>query len=614
MSLEDREHVESEQGMDPGLRSEIVPYHSWMALFRDLSSSLIQTIERKEVDFLEIGRSIKGISSLSREMAQSVAELVHKASGQGFRGEVDKFSREFQELFEVCDAVDPMKGGGLLRSIAQSIDDLQDKMKGFRQIIKRLRVLAISTRIESSRLGSEGHGFSTLADDVEQLATKTAEYSKQVQDKTKVLDSMVNDARRKTATVSALDSEQSDQVLKDVQRSFENLQGVQAEAEDISSVLSESSERIASNVGEVVSSVQFHDIVRQQIEHISLVLEECRSMMAEHVEQSEPGEQDEEIISWTADVCRLQSYQSEATQKEFVQALDQIWTSLEHISSDVLELDRYVHSTSLCRQGQHFLAELEERIMRFLEPLKQGCGFLEEVMKAMGTMAETVAEMGTFISQVEEVGEEIELIALNASIKAAHTGDRGLALGVLAEAIRKLSVESGDKVAEVSKALRTINEQADQLHQDAEKTREASKKEEHLSSSLNGIVQSLRQANMEIESSLNGVQDAGQVLSRSIEDLISHRNVEYEVVSELTRARDELSDVEAQARELVPEFESPERSDRLQTLLNRYTMESERLVHMAFSGLRPDEQDQEILFDQVHDNQESEFGENVELF
>jgi len=605
----DAVHISSED-QGAGLAS----YQSWTESFRDLSSTLIQTIEGKEVDFLEIGRSIQDISRLSREMAQRVTELVHQASGQGFRGEVEKFSREFQELFQVCEAVDPMRGGGLLRSIGATVQDLQESMGGFRQIIKRLRVLAISTRIESSRLGSEGRGFSTLADDVEQLANKTAEYARQVQDKTKVLKAMVEDTGGQTSTVAGPDRGQGENVLREVQSSFDSLQEVQSEAEEMSSSLSHYSERIAANVGEVVSSVQFHDIVRQQIEHISLVLDECRSMMDENQESSEPGEQAEEIVAWTADVCRLQAYQSQATHKEFVQAVDQIWTSLEGINSDVYELQERVHSTSICRQGQRLLTELEARIMNFLEPLQQGCGFLEEVMQSMGAMADTVAEMGAFVSHVEEVGEEIELIALNASIRAAHTGDRGLALGVLAEAIRKLSVESGDKVAEVSRALREINDQADQLHQDAEKTREASRKEEHLSTSLNEIVQSLQRTNAGVEASLNDVQEAGLALNRSLEDLISNRDVEREVVAELTRARDELSDIEHQARELVPEYESPERSERLQSLLNRYTMESERLVHMAFSGRGHEEQADEILWESEGGHEEGEFGDNVELF
>ena len=265
MSFEDRWDAGSQQTFHPEPTPGMIPYQRWMDSFRDLSSTLIQTIESKENDFLEIGHSIQDISRLSRDMTQSVTELVQNASGQGFRGEVEKFSQEFKELFEICEAVDPLRGGGLLLSIGQTIQELQDRMGGFRQIIKRLRVLAISTRIESSRLGSEGRGFSTLADDVEQLATKTAEYSKQVQAKTKVLQTMVENAQKKTASVSGLESGQGEMVLHDVQQSFDSLQRVQAEAEHMSATLSRYSEGIASNVGEVISSVQFHDIIRQQI-------------------------------------------------------------------------------------------------------------------------------------------------------------------------------------------------------------------------------------------------------------------------------------------------------------------------------------------------------------
>jgi len=90
----------------------------------------------------------------------------------------------------------------------------------------------------------------------------------------RVTQAMVEDAGGQTSTVAGPDRGQGENVLREVQSSFDSLQEVQSEAEEMSSSLSHYSERIAANVGEVVSSVQFHDIVRQQIEHISWELEE----------------------------------------------------------------------------------------------------------------------------------------------------------------------------------------------------------------------------------------------------------------------------------------------------------------------------------------------------
>lgn len=72
----------------------------------------------------------------------------------------------------------------------------------------------------------------------------------------------------------------------------------------------------------------------------------------------------------------------------------------------------------------------------------------------MNHVSATIAEMGNFVVDIEDVGAEIKLIALNASIKAARTGEQGRALGVLAMAIQRLSSEAREQTQAVSDALR----------------------------------------------------------------------------------------------------------------------------------------------------------------
>ena len=93
-----------------------------------------------------------------------------------------------------------------------------------------------------------------------------------------------------------------------------------------------------------------------------------------------------------------------------------------------------------------------------LEAMNLFAGKSAEVADLIGSVAGTVAEMTEFVSSIEEVGAEIELIALNASIKAAHTGEEGKALGVLAQAIQRLSVEARDRTSAVSEVLRSISD------------------------------------------------------------------------------------------------------------------------------------------------------------
>ena len=63
-------------------------------------------------------------------------------------------------------------GQGLddIDGVSRIVGELSGIVAAFAKIVKYLSMLGISTRIESARLGGDGRGFSTLADDVEKLA------------------------------------------------------------------------------------------------------------------------------------------------------------------------------------------------------------------------------------------------------------------------------------------------------------------------------------------------------------------------------------------------------------------------------------------------------------
>ncbi|HIJ94804.1 MAG TPA: hypothetical protein HPP94_03490 [Desulfuromonadales bacterium] len=79
----------------------------------------------------------------------------------------------------------------------------------------------------------------------------------------------------------------------------------------------------------------------------------------------------------------------------------------------------------------------------------------------MKKVAQTICDIAIFVTDIETIGSEIDLIALNAQIMAAHTGSEGAALCVLAEAIKRLSDEAihqTDSVASILKKIHSATE------------------------------------------------------------------------------------------------------------------------------------------------------------
>jgi len=188
-----------------------------------------------------------------------------------------------------------------------------------------------------------------------------------------------------------------------------------------------------------------------------------------------------------------------------------------------------------------------------------------------------------FVEDIEEVGSEIELIALNAAVKAARTGDEGRALGVLAQAIQKLSVEARDKTGDVSQALTEISRSSQDLERNAAGYLDTSRLE-GLAARQEDLMHRLREVNTRFMSSLEGLRGESGRLSEELRHTAAGADLDRDICAELASARTDMGAISGAARRAVPLADDSNRSQRLKELLSRYTMEVERLVHEAAFG------------------------------
>jgi len=259
--------------------------------------------------------------------------------------------------------------------------------------------------------------------------------------------------------------------------------------------------------------------------------------------------------------------------------------------------------------GDSLFFEIERSLSPVVGLLAKSAAANHSLAEAVASVAVTVAEISTFVIDIEAIGEEIELIALNSQVKAALTGEEGAALGVLAEAIQRLSVDACAQTAAVTGTLREISRVTEELSSSSSAGSMSGELDTGaMASRLSGLIETIRVMNDGVMSTLAANDAAVQELSDDIEGATGGITVHTTVSAEAESINAELERITAKVREIAPETAEID----LAELSARYTMNSERKVHASIIGAAAVGLTEASACSEGGDD--SDLGDNIELF
>ncbi|WP_324726142.1 hypothetical protein [Actomonas aquatica] len=515
--------------------------------------------------FHAFGGDLDEIDSQTRQLLDKCEELIELANGQS-EG-INLFQQSMQVLDQPLEHIDRSLRGlePMLEHVARCDQHSKELLKcqlAMGEVLAPLRHMIVFFRIEAAQLEPEHQTtFLTVADEIHRL--------RELIDKT--FDDNVTRLEAARTTIGGVhqkirhDNNAYAQVITrkraEIERAIETLGEQLSFDSQRDTQVRDATQRLNQEISQLVSALQYEDILTQRIDHVLKALHAGPPVGA--------------IGAW----MRLMSVQVSEVIQSMEEARQQLDQGIDRI---VLQADELGEASIKLRDLDNSTASIDGMVQLLLEAFED----ITEISAANVKLADDsytalqpVAEVTENLSSVViEVSLNIQLIALNAQVRSVQLGD-GSGLEVLAARTAEISAELGelgDRTANEIIELRTVtHELLDQLGT----MRDTGRK--HLDD--------LRQNGAEVIQSLHGMRD------RTLATL-------QDVCSQMENVRDRTNPKPQRLQELATAKISFERgvawlehhaSDTPPTLRERellaahtggYTMASQRQAHAAITG------------------------------
>jgi methyl-accepting chemotaxis protein len=567
-----------------------------------------------------IGEKIRQFHSISKGISDKALKVTKNLSGEDYKTSVEKLKSIFDSIFlylsEVQNKFD--KSEDSLSEIVHSLEEIVNEGSGFKKLVRHLEVQGIAIKIESARLGNNGKDFNVLAENINGLAQLIANKSKGFIEKTKLLVEIGKNAKKQIWQLEIHENEVKEKYLENTRASTDSLLEKYKSGSLGTGLLNTKIESIRKDISSLVSAVQFHDITRQQIEQVVKAVKNLIDKTRQFNDLKQDITKDKELITYIYEACRLQIAHLENSKDELTKAVDNIISNLEGIENEISEITLEILRLLECDDNEcaAFIEKVNLGLTKVVSALSENETVGNEFSSSVEKVVTTVESLSEFINEISNIGSEIELISLNASIKAAHTGKEGVALGILAESTQKLSIDSKRDTGTVIDKLIGVMELSKKLQKsEIDKSTDSGKLQ------LKTISEEIKKTFTPLEIIVNdAVSDSKFIKSRS-------GKIEMELSQAINSLRNYMG-VYSQIDKIINQLEAVvnESSHHIDKSLihtihldhfkKNYTMEVQRDIHNTISSgnIKAGGNSIKGTITNNNDSASNGFGNNVELF
>lgn len=581
-----------------------------------LIEELANVSHATEDGFLELGAKIKLFHGRAHQISSVAGEVLHLLHG----GDGENTLQHLQLLVERCGlwltatAEKSTDICVLLDNVTCQIAGLYEPVSGLRKVLKTLHALRVSTRIEAAKGYASGAGV--LAKLLDELSRLIYEKISRISGRIETLVPLINKSRMMEAAAQS-------GAIRIASYEVEKARGLLAvivansiETEQWTGRLRERSSEVTQSFGEMISALQFQDITRQRLEHVQKAL----TGLSQHLEKfshRSDFSHDEEASRLFGCICRLQNNQLNLASQEFLTAAGNLSENLRGLVGSVISMaDDTRELTRATSVG------CESRFSAVLEVLKTITGHLDETRNIhqdagshLAEVCQGIQEVAGLVEDVERIGEEIQLLAMNAAISAAHARQQGAGLDIIAQNIHDVAEEATQCALVLAGECATVSSYAGHLQDVGPEAQVKTDDVGELLGDAQKRMAAIEANSLKLMTFAAEVDQATDSLAGDVNEVVKTMHVHRKFQEKLAPVLDRLESLSSSMDEELQATDSVNLDGLFVDLEHCYTMDSERRVHRQFiekNNASPSAVTADV--DEWAASRDHGLGDNVDLF
>ncbi|WP_332647827.1 methyl-accepting chemotaxis protein [Lysinibacillus sp. 54212] len=266
-------------------------------------------------------------------------------------------------------------------------------------------------------------------------------------------------------------------------------------------------EKLRSTMKQVGESSQQVAATSEQLTASSMEVTQATEVVTESIQEIASGIENQDSL--TGDVKGLSSH--------ILKKMDEISQSIEHVNEAAVE------TKNMASTGRSSVRDLTRQMDEISDNTV-------ELSTRVQDLDENTAAIVSAVNVIKNIATQTNLLAINASIEAARSGEHGKGFAVVAEEVRKLADESSLAAGDIEKVVTQITESTRIIEDDMQNSNHSVEVGREKVSVARDNFLTINDAIHDVQSQAESVTEAIRAIHLDVEKLVK----EIDIISEVS--------------------------------------------------------------------------------